>query len=191
MDLKIIFGVVASVFAIASFYTYTRDIFRGNTKPHVYTWLIWSIVTAIGFVGQWYTGGGPGAWATGITALYCFVILFLSFRYGTTDITTFDKICLALALVSILPWLLVHNVLWSVLLATFTDVVGFLPTIRKTWHAPRSESLGSMFFDAAKHGLSIGALSTYSLTTWLYPACVLAAKLVIAGEIIIRRRMRS
>ncbi len=187
MDLKVVLGLVAAVLAAASAYTYIRDIFRGNTKPHIYTWLIWTTVTIIGFLGQWYSGGGPGAWATGVTAIYTIVVLLLAFKYGTTDITWFDKICLALALISILPWLLVKSLLWSVILATFTDIVGFLPTIRKTWHAPKSESLGSMFYDAAKHGLSIVSLQTYSLTTWLYPAGVLAAKIVIIGEILIRR----
>ena len=190
MDLKIIIGVIAALLAVASTCTYIRDIFRGNTKPHVYTWLIWAIVTIIAFLGQWVSGGGPGAWATGVTAVFTVVILLLALRYGTTDITNFDKVCLVLALVSILPWLLIQNILWSVILATFTDVIGFLPTIRKTWHAPRSESLSSMFFDAAKHGLSIGSLQTYSLATWLYPAGVLGAKLVIIGEILIRRRVK-
>lgn len=188
MDFKIIIGIIAALLAAASAFTYIRDIFRGNTKPHIYTWLIWAIVTVLGFLGQWYTGGGAGSWATGVTAIYTIAVLALSFRYGTTDITNFDKFCLALALISIVPWLLTHNILLSVILATFTDIIGFLPTIRKTWNAPKSESLGSMYFDATKHTLSIVSLQSYSLTTWLYPAGVLFAKIIIIAEIIFRRR---
>jgi hypothetical protein len=165
MDIKVVLGIIAALFALASAFLYIRDIFRGNTKPHVYTWIMWFVVTAIAFAGQVSTGGGAGAWATGVTAFYTFFVVLLTFKYGTKDITPFDTFCLILSLAALLPWLLVHNVLWSVVLATATDVIAFLPTIRKTWYAPKSESLGSMFFDALKHSLSIVSLQTYSLTT--------------------------
>lgn len=187
MDLKILLGAIAALLAAASAYAYIRDIFRGNTKPHVYTWLIWAIVTVIAFLGQWVSGAGAGSWATGVSAVITITVLLLSLRYGTTDITTFDKICLALSLLAIAPWLLAKNILLSVVLATVIDVIGFFPTMRKTWNAPRSESLGSMWFDALKHGLSLASLQAYSVTTWLYPAMVLATKLAIISEIVFRR----
>jgi len=52
MEVKIILGVVAALLAAGSAFLYIRDIYRGNTKPHVYTWLIWAIVTVIGFFGS-------------------------------------------------------------------------------------------------------------------------------------------
>lgn len=188
MEIKEILGLIAALLAFGSAYLYIADMLRGNTKPHTYTWLIWTIVTAIGFFGQWVSGAGAGSWATGVTALYCFIVLALSFKYGTTDITNFDKVCLALSLISIVPWLLTQNIVLSVVLASFTDVIGFLPTMRKTWHAPKSESLGSMYFDATKHGLSILSLQSYSIATWLYPASILVTKFAIIGEILYRRR---
>ena len=187
MDVKTILGFIAALMATGSAFLYTRDIFRGNTKPHIYTWLIWATLTIIGFLGQLVGGGGAGAWATGVTSIYSVFILLLSFRFGTADITNFDKVCLVLALISIVPWLLTQNVLLSVILATFTDIIGFLPTMRKTWHAPKSESLGSMYADAMKHSLSIASLSNYSILTWFYPAGVLFAKIVIISEILFRR----
>ncbi len=193
MDWKIIVGVIASVLALGSSFVYVRDIFRGNTKPHLYTWLIWAIVTVLAFLGQLATGGGPGSWATGVSALVTISVLVLCywFGYGTKDITNFDKVCLVLALIAILPWLLVDSILWSVILASLIDVIGFFPTMRKTWHAPKSESLGSMYLDSAKHGLSIVSLNAYSLTTWLYPAAVLLTKVIIISEIVFLRYFKD
>jgi hypothetical protein len=187
MDLKIVFGLIAALLAAGSAYLYIVDIFRGNTKPHIYTWLIWAVLTVIGFLGQIHGGGGAGAWATGVTSVYTILVFFLSLRYGTPDITNFDKFCLALALLSIIPWVFTQNILLSVVLATLTDILGFLPTMRKTWNAPKSESLSSMYFDALKHGLSIASLQNYSIITWFYPAGVLFAKILIIAEIIFRR----
>ena len=191
MDLKVILGSIAVFLALGSSYLYIMDIFRGNTKPHIYTWLIWSIVTILAFLGQHFSGGGPGSWTTGVTGILTIGIFFLSLKYGTKDVTKFDKVCLVLALISIVPWLLTNNILLSVILATFTDVIGFFPTMRKTLHAPRSESLGSMFFDAVKHSLSIASLKTYSLTTWLYPLSVLIIKIIIIGEIVVLRKIQK
>lgn len=193
MDFKIIFGAIAAGLALISSYLYIRDIFRGNTKPHTYTWLIWSIVTTIAFFGQVVSGGGPGSWATGVAAVVTIITLLISLKggYGTKDITRFDTVCLVLAILSILPWLLTKNVLWSVLLATFIDLIAFVPTMRKTWHAPQSESLGSMYVDAVKHALSTVSMGTYSLITLVYPLSVLATKFVIIGEITFLRKFKN
>lgn len=193
MEIKIILGTIAAVLALASSYLYIRDILRGNTKPHIYTWIIWSIVTIVAFLGQWVSGGGPGSWATGVSAIVTITILLLSLqgRYGNKDITNFDKVCLVLAILSILPWLLTSSVLWSVLLATLIDIIAFVPTMRKTWHAPQSESLGSMYVDAVKHGLSIASMSSLALVNWIYPAGVLLTKFVIIGEIIFLRKYKK
>ncbi len=193
MQLKIIFGAIAALLALLSSFLYIRDIFRGNTKPHMYTWLIWAIVTTIAFFGQVVSGGGPGSWATGVAAIVTIITFFLSLKdgYGTKDITNFDRVCLVLAILSILPWLLTESVLWSVLLATFIDLIAFFPTMRKTWHAPKSESLGSMYVDALKHGLSTFSMGTYSLITLVYPLSVLATKFVIIGEIVFLRKFKQ
>ena len=193
MELKIFLGAIAALLALLSSFLYIRDIFRGNTKPHTYTWLIWSIVTTIAFFGQWVSGGGAGSWATGVAAVVTIFTLLLSLKggYGTKDITNFDKVCLALALVAILPWLLAKSVLWSVLLATAIDLIAFFPTMRKTWHAPRSESLGSMYADAVKHSLSMYSMGSYSVINLIFPASVLLTKIVIIAEIIFLRRFKK
>lgn len=191
MELKVLLGLIAAALALISSCIYIKDIFRGNTKPHTYTWLIWSIVTTIAFFGQWVSGGGPGSWATGVAAIVTIITLFLSFKYGTKDVTRFDTICLVLALISILPWLLTKNVLWSVLLATAIDLIAFIPTMRKTWRAARSESLGSMFVDALKHILSTVSMGSYSLVTLIYPLSVLVTKFIIIFEILYLRLLKK
>jgi hypothetical protein len=193
MDPKTLLGLLAALLALVSSFLYIRDIFRGNTKPHTYTWLIWSIVTTIAFFGQWVSGAGAGSWATGVAALVTTFTFLLSLKggYGTKDITNFDKICLILALVAILPWLLAKSILWSVILATAIDLIAFFPTMRKTWYAPRSESLGSMYADAIKHSLSMVSMSSYSLVNLIYPAGVLVTKFVIIGEIVFLRKFKN
>ena len=87
-------GIVSVIIGLVGFVPYVRDILSKKTKPHLYTYLIWSIVTIVAFVGQYISGGGPGSWSTGVTGLLTIVILGLTFRYGTKDVTRFDGIFL-------------------------------------------------------------------------------------------------
>ena len=92
---------------------------------------------------------------------------------------------------AILPWLIAKSILWSVVLSTLIDLIAFFPTMRKTWHAPRSESLGSIYADAVKHSLSIVSMDSYSLVNWIFPASVLITKFIIIGELIFLRKFKK
>ena len=40
MDTKIAYGILGTLAVIAAYVPYFRDIYKGRTKPHAYTWLI-------------------------------------------------------------------------------------------------------------------------------------------------------
>jgi len=185
---KELLGLTAAFLGVLQAIPYFWDIFHHRTKPHLYTHLIWSIVTGLAFFGQVAAGGGPGAWTTGVMTVITIAVLALSFKYGTEDITTLDAIFLIGALVSILPWWLTHDPMLSVVLATVIDVLAFFPTIRKTYNDPSSETLVSYVSNLFRHPLSIAALSIYSVTTVIYPAGLFVMNAVLVFVIVSRRR---
>lgn len=185
---KEILGGIAATLAIAQSVPYIIDIFRGTTRPHLYTYLIWSIVTTIAFFGQVAGGGGPGAWTTGAMAALTIFVLLLCFKHGTEDVTTFDLVCLIAALFAIVPWWLTKDPMYSVVLATAIDVLAFFPTIRKSYNDPSSETLISYVSNLLRHPLSILALSVYSVTTVVYPAALFAMNIILVSVIVTRRR---
>ena len=67
--MKELIGFVAAVLAIISHIPYILDILRGKTKPHLYTWIIWAIVTVLAciYYPMASRGGGAGSWTTGVT----------------------------------------------------------------------------------------------------------------------------
>ncbi|MCK9351336.1 MAG: hypothetical protein M0P76_00955 [Candidatus Pacebacteria bacterium] len=65
MEYKLLIGYFALFFGIIGYIPYYRDIFRGKTKPHVFTWLIITIIISFGFYAQIKDGGSVGAWVTG------------------------------------------------------------------------------------------------------------------------------
>lgn len=188
MDTKLILASIAIVMTLVGYSFYFRDIFAGKTKPHAYSWLVWALLTAIAFAGQLHDNGGAGAWVTGVTAAISFIIFFLAIKRGEKNVTRSDKINLAAALLAILPWLLIGDPLFSVILITIIDFLGFLPTIRKSWHKPHEETLIHYVLAGLKFVLAILALDNYTLTTWLYPASLVAANLFFVIMLISRRK---
>ena len=179
---------MAVALAFVGFYPYVRDIFKRKTKPHLFTYLIWSIVTSLAFLGQVASGAGPGAWTTGTMAVLTILILVLSFKYGTEDITKLDIVLLVAALCAIVPWWLTHDPTVSVLIATFIDVCAFFPTIRKTYNDPFSETLISYVLNLFRHSLSILALTSFVVASYIYPTALVVMNAILVAVIVSGRK---
>lgn len=186
--MKELIGLVAALLSVIAVIPYIYDTLKGKTKPHLYTMIIWAIVTTLAFFGQYTAGAGPGAWTTGVTAIFTVVVLILSLKYGTDDITTFDTALLVFALLAIIPWWFTKDPTLSVVIATFIDVCAFLPTIRKTFKDPTSETLFTWIANFLRHGLALCALTTFVLATYVYPAALCFMNIVVALVILSRRK---
>ncbi len=166
-------GLITIILSIVGHTPYILDTYRKKTKPHVFTWIIWSVVTLVAFFGQFAKGGAAGSWGTGVTGLMAIIITVLSLRNKRMDITTSDKIFFGTAIVAILIWFLTKDPTISVMIATFIDACAFLPTIRKTLKKPQSETFATYSLNILRHSLSLFALGSYNIATVLYPAYLL------------------
>lgn len=168
--MKEIIGFITVALAFIALYPYISDIFRNKTKPHIFTWMVWAIVTILAFFGQWEKGGGAGSWTTGVTGILTIFIALISLKKGSRDITKFDKMVFVGALLAIVPWMMTKDPTLSVVILTIIDVLAFIPTIRKTIKDPHSETFISYVLHSIRHSLSILALANYNLATYIYPA---------------------
>jgi hypothetical protein len=189
MDFKLFFGIISVILEIICFFTYVKDIFARKTSPHMYTWLLWTILQSVGIAAMFKGGAYLGVLGLTVGSLFCFFIFILSFKYGTKNITRFDTFCLFGAIIIILVWLLQHNALLSVILVTVVDVIAFLPTYRKGYAEPKSETVSTFLLSAASQAFSLLALASYSLTTTLYLSDLVITNGAFALILIFRRRM--
>jgi hypothetical protein len=184
-----IIAVIALLMGLVTTTTYITSILCGKTKPHLYSWIVYSILTAIAFFAQVHDHGGPGTWITGITAAQCIMIAFLSIKYGEKNKTTSDKMALITSLSAIIPWLFTDDPLLSVILISIIDAVATYPSIRKSWHKPHEERLLSWNLAAFKNTLSIFALTNMTVTTVLYVATTVVVNCTLIGVCLWRRRV--
>lgn len=184
-----IIGLAAVLVGLFGAAVYIHSILRGQTRPHVYTHLVWAIIAGIGFAAQLADHAGPGAWAMGMTTMACATNAILALKFGEKNITRSDTVALAVSLAAIVPWVLTHDPLWSVILISLIDVVAFYPTLRKSWHKPWEENLSSYNIANLKMGLSVLAITNLSLTTALYPCVVFVVNAAFVIMCLARRRI--
>lgn len=181
MELKTVFGLIAVGLNILAFWPYIIDTLRRKTKPHTYSWLIWTLITGIVFVGQLADGAGAGAWATGLMTAINLAIFLLSLRFGSADITLADKICLGSALAIVLLWAVSDSIVLSIVLVTIIDVLAFIPTIRKAVKRPKEETFITYPLSSIRCIFGIAAIANYSIVTCAYPIAMLAMYALLTG----------
>src|SRR5262249_21395330 len=114
-DLKPFFGFVSAVAAVVGLFPYLSSILGGKTVPHLFTWLVWTVLTVMIFLIQVESNAGPGAWGTGLTAATCIVILGLTIVYGERRGTPYDWLALWVSLLTIPLWLFTKDSTFSAL----------------------------------------------------------------------------
>lgn len=188
MDIKYALGAAAIIVAVISYIPYFRDIFRGKTKPHAFSWLVWGILNAIAFAGQLHDKAGAGAWAVGFTAVVLFVIFGLALARGERNIRPFDWYCLLGAGIALLFWLLTSDPLFSVVLITAIDAFGFLPTFRKAYQKPHQETAVTFTLSTLKYLLVLITLEHYTVVTMLFPLSLVIMNGLFVIMLAVRRR---
>lgn len=177
--MKEIIGSITVILAFVALVPYVIDILKNKTRPHMFTWIVWAMVTILAFLGQWQKGGGPGSWTTGVTGILTIVITLLALIKGSKDITKSDIVIFIGALIALIPWTLTKDPTLSIIILTIIDALAFIPTIRKTAKNPESETFVSYILHFIRHSLSIFALANYNLATYLYPATLSVMNLIV------------
>lgn len=188
-DYKIIFGAIATVLTFAAHIPYIVTILRGTNKPHMFTWIIWTLLTFIILAAQIVGGAGPGAWSTAAVLLPCLVITALSFKQGEKNITRSDWAMFIAGLLAIPAWALTDDPLWAVIIVVGIDALAFGPTFRKSWHKPFEENSAMYGVNIIRHSFSIAAIASYTMVTALYPVMLLFMNTAMWVMLMVRRHL--
>ena len=188
MDIKIILTIIATTIGVAAFFPYLRDIFSLKIKPHAYTWLTWAITQGIAVVGMWYGGGGWGALNSTVGMIFVIAVFIFSLKYGTKNITKGDTVVLIVALSAILVWWQLDKPLISIIMVSAIDVIGYVPSFRKSYQEPWSETLISWVAFSVSNIFAMMALSEYNLLTLIYLVAITIANILLLLFCFFRRQ---
>jgi hypothetical protein len=176
---KEILVIIASLLALVGNIPYLRDVIKGRVKPHPYTWLVWTIVSCVVFFGQVAKGAGIGAIPTAVSEIFTLIIFLFSLKYGFKNPPKIDKYFLALAILGLIPWLMTKDPTISIIIVVSIDLIAFIPTLRKTYCHPKSETPLLYGTNALRHFLALGALGSYNIATVLHSIAMIITNTIM------------
>jgi hypothetical protein len=186
--LKQFLGGIAVCLGLSAYVIYISSTLRNKIKPHAFSWLLWTFTTAIVFTAQVMKGGGAGAWSTGVTCTVCFAIGVISLLKYDKAYSLSDILFISVALLALLPWVFTKDPTASILLIASIDVLGYAPTLRKSYHYPNEEKSITFGLNSLKHFFSFLALQNYMVATWIYPASQIFMNALVVVLLLIRRK---
>lgn len=184
------FGVIAICLGLSAYIIYISGTLKNKIKPHAFSWLLWTLTTAVVYIAQVTKGGGAGSWSTGFTCTVCLAIGIISlFKYDKAY-TLSDMLFIGVALLALLPWFFTKDPTASIVLIASIDVLGYGPTLRKSYYYPDEEKAISFGLNSIKHLFSLLALGNYIVATWIYPASQIFMNGLVVVLILIRRKQK-
>ena len=181
MSIYKILGILSAVVFTIAYIPYIISIIKKKTTPHPFSWLLWAIIGII--TAYFYVLVGaketlPFAFAG---AFFPMIIVFISFRYWKGGFSKFDYGCLVFSVSAIISYILFHSAAISLTLSIVADVFAFLPTMRKTYLDPLSESPSSWLLFFLSYLLSLVA----TVPHFTYGVVVFPAYLTVCGVIML------
>ncbi len=148
---------------------YAYRVIKGLIRPHPFTWLVWTILTAIMAIVQFNEGAGGGSWLLINTTFFNIIITIFAFKNGMIYADKKDYIVLGFCLACIPLYFYFNLPLYTALVITIIDSISFIPTIRKAFKDPNGDSANFQFLMVVAYSCSLLAMDTYSITTCIFP----------------------
>jgi hypothetical protein len=182
------FVYLAALLSVVGAWSYVRDTLRGVTSPNRVTWSLWGVEGVLAFAVEVQQHVGLASLMTLMLGLVPCVVVFVSFRnpHGVWRIGAFDVCCGAISLAGLVFWGFVDQPTAALVSFVVADQVAALPTIRKSWLAPSTESPRVFFMGFMNCAITLLTLKTMTTAGVLFPGAILVADLVI-GLLIVSR----
>lgn len=190
-DLKLSLWFLSVIFSLFAYGIYYKSIFSKESNPHLYSWLIWGIIS----ITIWVIQFNSDAWIWTINTLLvwflCLWIAFLAFKKWDKNITFSDKIYLLLWILSIIMWIFIDNAIYSVILLIIVDIFWFIPTFRKLFQNPYDENILPYFLSFLGYSFSILSLLSFTFLTFWYVFLTAIFNLSLCIMVITRRNIKE
>ncbi len=143
---------------------------RNNYSPSTFSRIVWVLLSINSFIGVFLSNGSKSSiLLAGIFLIGNIAMCVVSFWKGTRTIGRLEYFSLALLLISLVIWIVFYAPLINLIISLLAHFIGGIPTYKKIWVNPKSESFGfwSLFFIASL--LSIFAAHPSSLKIIIFP----------------------
>lgn len=159
--------IVASLLVnFAAMFAYLRDTWRGTTQPNRATWFMWALAPLSASAIALGSGADPWitapVFASGFWPLVVFIVSFRA-KEGYWHLTLLDWFCGALSLFAFVLWFITMSSGFAIILAIVSDLLATVPTLRKLWKYPETETKITFVLTSASFVLSAFAIREWNI----------------------------
>ncbi len=189
-DIASIAGKLAGIISLSAFFPYILSILRKETKPNRASWIIWAIVSSIIALsyreaGASYAFLAPVGYVVGST-----IVSILSIRNGVGGWTPFDRRCLIGAAISLVLWRIFNSPISALLINLFINFLGTLPTIRKAWYQPKTESKIAWVLFSLGTIVNLFAVEKWTFSMAVYPVSMVFIVGIVVVLVLWTKRLK-
>jgi len=165
------FVYIGAGISVIGLIPYIRDTYRGDTSPHRVTWFLWGFIPLVTFVVQLHLHVGLVSLTTFVFGLLPFGVLIASAKShaGAWAITRFDWFCCAISLAGTAVYVVTQRGVLSIVLLLIADVFAGIPTVRKSWTDPTSETWSAFAFSVASTAITLSTVTEWSFAAIAFP----------------------
>jgi hypothetical protein len=184
-----VLGVLAGAVAVADTIPYVRDIFRGSTRPHRGTWLIWGSLAIVACLSQRADGASWSLIMAGTQAVLTSLIFVLAIRRGEGGVSATELVMIGVAACGVIGWILADQPIVATACVVAADLIGAALMVPKTYRDPGSETLMTFALASLGGALAAGAVGGLDVSLLLYPIYYFVVNGALALLILQRRHM--
>jgi len=135
--------ILSVLISTGGVFTYIKNTLKGKTQPNRVSWFLWAASPIIGTAAALYAHAD--VWATirvflaGFFPLLVFIISFINPK-SYWKLTSFDFICGLCSVIALIVWGVIDSPRLAILFAATGDGFASIPTIRKAWRHPETET---------------------------------------------------
>ncbi len=137
MLIRTVLSILSGLLAALSYFPYGLAIWRKQTKPCRATWLIWSMLDIVIWLGMFAKNAQTIQMS--VVAVGTLIIAILALRHGKPGWSRIDIFCMACSCVGIIL-LFLANPIVGLLVGLVVMVIGSIPTFISSWQDPTREN---------------------------------------------------
>jgi hypothetical protein len=176
---------ITILISLIGYSIYLKDIFYGQTRPNLVSWILWMLAPFIGVFFQLKAGAGLSVIPVFMAGFGPFMVIVASlFRKNSLwKITKLDIICGVLALMALILYIFTHNLGISIIFAILSDGLGGVPTIVKSWKFPKTETATLYLFGILNNMIGLLIVKNWIFSIYSFNAYLIVMNLIIVFAI--------
>lgn len=172
LEYLVLLVIPLAIYGVGS---YIKDTITGRVRPNKVSWLMWSVaplIATFAALSKGVTWAVLPVFMSGFGPLLILLVSFFS-KKAYWKLTVFDYFCGFFSILALVLWLITKEANIAIIFAIISDGFAAVPTLRKAWTNPETESWMPYFT-----GL-IGALTSFAaIKYWIFSEYAFASYLV-------------